>query len=153
MSICRLLSLRVDEAKALLLSARLAYVPSLNLLNATGTLSSYDGAKPSKIYSVPASASWQVDLFGSLSCKSCCKGIATADRRLSSAVLYVLRSLPTLQIPITRCWCSTVRLTSQNRLPKSGRRNVPWKRWKRQVWPPKRLFFRVRPTVIPLRLL
>ena len=57
--------LRVDEAKALLLSARLAYVPSLNL-NATGTLSSYDGAKPSKIYSVPASASWQVDLFGSL---------------------------------------------------------------------------------------
>lgn len=57
--------LKIDEAEAALQSARLAYLPSINFAP-QGTLSSFDGAKPTKIYSLPVTASWQVDLFGGI---------------------------------------------------------------------------------------
>lgn len=57
--------LRVKEAQALLLSARLSYLPSLNLAP-EGTISSFDHAKASKTYQLPAAASWEVDLFGKI---------------------------------------------------------------------------------------
>ena len=58
-------NLRVEEAKAMLLSARLAYLPSLNLAP-QGTLTSFDGGDWSKTYQLPATASWEIDLFGRL---------------------------------------------------------------------------------------
>lgn len=57
--------LRVEEAEAALLASNLSYLPSLALAP-EGTLSSFDGGKASKTYSLPAVASWQLDLFGSL---------------------------------------------------------------------------------------
>jgi NodT family efflux transporter outer membrane factor (OMF) lipoprotein len=57
--------LRVDEAKALLTTARLAYLPSLNLAP-QGTLSKVEGASMSKTYQLPVAASWEIDIFGRL---------------------------------------------------------------------------------------
>lgn len=57
--------LRVKEAEATLLSSRLAYLPSI-LLTPQGGLSSYDGAKPAKTYSLATSAEWEIDLFGKI---------------------------------------------------------------------------------------
>ena len=57
--------LRVDEAKAQLMAARLSFLPSLTL-SPQGTISRTDGAKSVKTYELPLQASWEVDLFGSL---------------------------------------------------------------------------------------
>lgn len=57
--------LKVQEAEAALLSARLAYIPSLNF-TPQGTVSSFDGNKAAQTYSVPVSASWEIDVFGKL---------------------------------------------------------------------------------------
>lgn len=57
--------LRVEEAKVMLTSAKLAYLPSINL-TPQGTLASFDGSKSSKTYQLPAAASWEIDLFGKL---------------------------------------------------------------------------------------
>ncbi len=57
--------LRVEEAEATLLSSRLAYLPSVSL-TPQGGLSSYDGAKTAKTYTLAASAEWETDLFGKL---------------------------------------------------------------------------------------
>ncbi len=58
-------ALNVKMVEAQLLSAKLAFIPSM-ALTPSGTLSSWDGMTPSKIYSLPVSASWSVDLFGNL---------------------------------------------------------------------------------------
>ena len=57
--------LRVDQANAQLRAARLAFLPSLTL-SPEGTLTSTDGSKVVKTYDIPAQASWEIDLFGSL---------------------------------------------------------------------------------------
>ena len=56
---------RVQEAEATLLSAKWAYLPSLALAP-HGTLSHLEGHKMTKAYSLPATASWEIDLFGKL---------------------------------------------------------------------------------------
>lgn len=58
-------ALNVKMAEAQLSAAKLAFVPSFTF-SPTGTLSSWDGSKTSKIYSLPIQASWSVDLFGNL---------------------------------------------------------------------------------------
>lgn len=58
-------ALRVKEAQATLMSSKLAYLPSLQL-DPQGTLSSFDGSKTQKTYSLGGSASWEIDLFGKL---------------------------------------------------------------------------------------
>ena len=55
--------LRVEEAKATLLSAKLAFLPSF-ALSPQGTVSSFDGMKASQTYSLPVTASWELDIFG-----------------------------------------------------------------------------------------
>lgn len=55
--------LRVEENKALLTSARLSYLPSINLAP-QGSLTSMDHSKAVKAYNLPAAASWEIDLFG-----------------------------------------------------------------------------------------
>lgn len=57
--------LRVEQTEAVLKSSRLAYLPSVNLVP-QGTVSSFNGTSPSKTYSLAASASWEIDLFGKL---------------------------------------------------------------------------------------
>lgn len=57
--------LSVKEVKAMLLSARLSFLPSFTF-NGTGSLRSWDNNTPSKTYSLPIEASWSIDLFGAL---------------------------------------------------------------------------------------
>ena len=57
--------LKVKEAEALLMSSKLAYLPSVSLTS-QGTLSSVAGAKPSKSYNLATSADWELDIFGKL---------------------------------------------------------------------------------------
>ena len=56
---------RVKEAEATLKSARLAYLPSFNFAP-QGSLSSFDGRPTAKTYSIPVTASWQIDIFNGL---------------------------------------------------------------------------------------
>lgn len=58
-------ALNVKQAEAALMSARLAYAPMLGL-SPQGTVSSWDKGKATQIYSLPVTASWQIDLFGQL---------------------------------------------------------------------------------------
>ena len=57
--------LRVDQAKAQLTAAKLAFLPSLTL-SPQGTLTSTAGSKTVKTYELPVQASWEIDLFGNL---------------------------------------------------------------------------------------
>lgn len=57
--------LKVEEARASLSAAKQAYLPSAQL-DLEGALSSFDGSKPTKTYSLGASASWELDFFGKL---------------------------------------------------------------------------------------
>lgn len=56
---------RVEEARASLKAARLAYLPSFALAP-QGTVSSFDKGKAAQIYSLPVTAAWEIDIFGRL---------------------------------------------------------------------------------------
>ncbi|MGI6223175.1 MAG: efflux transporter outer membrane subunit [Prevotella sp.] len=58
-------ALSVDMAEAQLKASKLAFLPSFNF-SPQGTISSWDGNKATKTYSLPINASWNVDLFGNL---------------------------------------------------------------------------------------
>ena len=53
--------LRVEEAKVLLTSARLSFLPSINFAP-QGTITSIGNSEYVKAYSTPLAASWEVDL-------------------------------------------------------------------------------------------
>lgn len=55
--------LRVKEAEATLLSAKLAFLPSFALAP-QGTVSSFDKQKATQTYQLPITASWELDIFG-----------------------------------------------------------------------------------------
>ena len=57
--------LKVKEAQAALMTSRLAYAPML-ALSPQGTISSFDKSAATKTYSLPVTASWELDLFGNL---------------------------------------------------------------------------------------
>lgn len=57
--------LRVEEAKASLLSAKLAFLPSF-ALSPQGGVSTVEGSKASHTYTLPVTASWELDIFGKL---------------------------------------------------------------------------------------
>ena len=57
--------LRVEEARVMLTSARLSFLPSINLAP-QGSVTTMDGGDFVKAYTLPVAASWQVDLFGQL---------------------------------------------------------------------------------------
>lgn len=57
--------LRIEEAKATLLSSKLAFLPSF-ALTPQGTVSSFDGGKATQTYSLPVTASWELDIFGKM---------------------------------------------------------------------------------------
>ena len=58
-------ALNVKMVNEALKIAKLAFLPSL-VFSPQGTIASFDGATPSKAYTLPVSASWNVDLFGNL---------------------------------------------------------------------------------------
>ena len=58
-------ALNVQMVNEALKVAKLAFLPSV-AISPQGTLASFDGAAASKTYSLPISASWNVDLFGNL---------------------------------------------------------------------------------------
>ena len=58
-------ALNVKMVNEALKIAKLAFLPSL-VVSPQGTLSSFDGAAATKSYTLPISASWNVDLFGNL---------------------------------------------------------------------------------------
>lgn len=58
-------ALNVKMIESQLLSAKLAFLPAVTF-SPQGTLSSWNGQKPSKTYQLPVTASWSVDIFGKL---------------------------------------------------------------------------------------
>lgn len=59
----RVAHIRVKAAEAVLMNARLSYLPSV-VLTPDGSISGTEGAKAIKTYNLAASASWEIDLFG-----------------------------------------------------------------------------------------
>lgn len=59
----RIAHTRVKAAEAVLMNARLSYLPSV-VLAPDGSISGTEGAKAIKTYNLAASASWEIDLFG-----------------------------------------------------------------------------------------
>lgn len=57
--------LKVDEAEALLIASKQAYLPSATLAP-EGTLKSKDGGKLTKSYNLATTADWELDIFGKL---------------------------------------------------------------------------------------
>ena len=57
--------LRIKEAEAALRASKLAFLPSF-MLAPQGGVSSFDKSKASWTYTLPLSASWEVDIFGKL---------------------------------------------------------------------------------------
>ncbi len=58
-------ALNVDMAEAQLKVAKLAFLPGITF-TPQGTISTWDGQKANKTYSLPVNASWDANLFGSL---------------------------------------------------------------------------------------
>ena len=58
-------ALNVQMAEAQLKASKLAFLPSVSF-SPQGTLSSWDGSKASKTYSLPINASWNLDIFCNL---------------------------------------------------------------------------------------
>ena len=58
-------ALNVKMVEEALKVAKLAFIPTL-AFTPQGTIASFDGARATKSYSLPVSASWNVDLFGNL---------------------------------------------------------------------------------------
>lgn len=58
-------ALNVKMVEEQLKVAKLAFLPSV-AVSPQGTISSFDGKAPTKAYTLPVSASWNVDLFGNL---------------------------------------------------------------------------------------
>ena len=67
--------LRVKEAEATLLTSKLSYLPSL-FLAPEGAAGSFDRGKATQTYSLPVTASWELDIFGK---------VTTAKRRAKAA--------------------------------------------------------------------
>lgn len=59
----RIAHTRVEAAEAVLMNARLSYLPSVSF-TPEGNISSIDGKNPTKSYNLAVSASWEIDLFG-----------------------------------------------------------------------------------------
>ena len=58
-------ALNIDMAEAQLKAAKLAFLPGITF-TPQGTISTWDGQKATKTYSLPISASWDANLFGNL---------------------------------------------------------------------------------------
>lgn len=125
--------LRVEEARATLKAAKLAFLPSF-AISPQGGVSSFDGAKASQTYSVPLNMSWEIDIFGRMrNAKEQSKALYAKSNDYKQAVrtqlianlsnlYYTLVSLDqqlSLSVKTEEAWRET--LTTARALMKAGR--------------------------------
>ena len=60
--------INIEKSEIALRTKKLAFLPSL-YFSPQGSLSSFDGAKATKSYSIPLDLSWEIDVFGSMTNK------------------------------------------------------------------------------------
>ena len=60
--------INIEKSEISLKTKKLAYLPSV-YFSPQGSLSSFDGAKPTKSYTIPLDVSWDIDVFGSITNK------------------------------------------------------------------------------------
>ena len=60
--------INIEKSQISLTTKKLAYLPSINF-SPQGSLYSFDGAKPTKSYTIPLDVSWDIDVFGSITNK------------------------------------------------------------------------------------
>ena len=78
--------LRVEQAEATMMSAKLAYLPSF-AFTPQGSVSSFDGRKATQTYSLPITASWELDIFGRMrNAKEQAKALFAQSRDYQQAV-------------------------------------------------------------------
>jgi len=78
--------LRVEQAEATMLSAKLAFLPSFALAP-QGTISSFDKHEAVETYQLPVAASWQLDFFGGMrNAKKQAKAVLEQSRDYEQAV-------------------------------------------------------------------
>lgn len=73
-------AVNVQIAETQLKAAKLAFLPGFTL-TPKGTISSWDGNKASKIYSLPVNASWDADIFGTLTASKRSTQMALLERK------------------------------------------------------------------------
>ena len=127
--------LRVEEAAATLKAAKLAFLPSFAIAP-QGSVSSFDGAKATQTYSVPLTASWEVDIFGRMrNAKEQSKALYAKSKDYRQAIhtqlianvsniYYTLVSLDqqlSLSVKTEEAWRET--LNTARALMKAGRYN------------------------------
>ncbi|MGM9796245.1 MAG: TolC family protein, partial [Parabacteroides sp.] len=117
----RVALLQVEEAKAVLLNARLAYLPALSL-SPEGTISHTEQRRSTlHLYNIAASASWEVDLFGRLtSAKRGAKEALEGSRDYAQAVRTQLIAT------IANSYYTLLMLDSQLRI--GGQTLLSWER-------------------------
>lgn len=77
---------RIKESEASLKAAKLAFLPSFSLAP-QGTVSSFDKNKATQTYSLPVTASWEVDIFGRiLNAKRQAKAVLAQSKDYAQAV-------------------------------------------------------------------
>ena len=78
--------LRVEQAEATLMSTKLAFLPSF-AFTPQGSVSSFDGRKATQTYSLPITASWELDIFGRMrNAKEQAKALFAQSRDYQQAV-------------------------------------------------------------------
>ena len=92
--------LKVEEAQASLLTAKLSYLPSL-ALTPEGGITTFDGTV-TKTYTAPVSASWEIDLFGRVTnAKRQAKALLEQSKDYEQAVKT---ECPKIQDPIAQIY-------------------------------------------------
>lgn len=82
----RIARLKVEEAEAVLMNARLSYLPAVSA-NADGTVTRFDGKELPKTYNSGFAASWEVDIFGKVTnAKRGAKAALEGSRAYAQAV-------------------------------------------------------------------
>ena len=82
----RIARLKVEEAEAVLMNARISYLPAVSA-NASGTISRFDGKELPKTYNSGFSAAWELDIFGKVTnARKGAKAALEGSRAYSQAV-------------------------------------------------------------------
>lgn len=58
--------MKIEDSKTMLLTSKLAYLPSIGVNGASVSTSSFGGNSTGTAYNLPISASWEIDLFGKI---------------------------------------------------------------------------------------
>ena len=120
--------LSVKQAEASLMSSKLSFLPSFALAP-QGNLSSFDKSSPSKTYTLPVTASWQIDIFGSLT-----NAKRRAAAMVESSEAYEQAVISQLIATIATTYYSLVALDAQYAIYQETEHN-----WKESLETTKRL--------------